>query len=90
MTFVLGHHVPLLVYSFIMLFHGVSHARRVNASLYGAVVRRSFVVGLHVLTQIMLILEAALTEVTGERPLVTMAEFDVDLQGGEGCTRHVT
>lgn len=32
----------------------------------------------------------ALTEVTGERALVTMAKFDVDLQGREGCTRHVT
>lgn len=47
-----------LVYSFIMLFHGVSHARRVTATLHGAVVSCSFVVGLHVLPQIMLILEA--------------------------------
>lgn len=47
-----------LVYSFIMLFHGVSHARRVTASLHRTVVCRSFVVGLHVLPQIMLILEA--------------------------------
>lgn len=32
----------------------------------------------------------ALAEVTGERALVTVAELDVDLQGGERCTRHVT
>lgn len=32
----------------------------------------------------------ALTEVAGERALVTVAEFDVYLQGGERCTGHVT
>lgn len=47
-----------LVYSFIVLLHGVSHARGVTTALHRAVVSCSFVVRLHVLPQIVLILEA--------------------------------
>lgn len=89
MTLVFGDHSTLM-YSLVVLVHGVGHAGGVVASLYGAVVGCSLVVSLHVLPQIMLVLKASLTEVAGEWTLVTMAKLDVDLQSGKSCARHVT
>lgn len=38
----------------------------------------------------MLVLEAALAEVTWEGPLIAVTKLDMDLQGGERCACHVT
>lgn len=89
MTLVFRDH-STLVYSLVVLVHGVGHAGGVVTALYRAVVGCPLIMGLHVLPQVMLVLKAALTEVTGKGSLVTVAELDVDLQSGERGAGHVT
>ena len=47
-----------LVHASVVLAHGVGHAGRVVAALHRAPVGRALVVGLHVLAQVVLVLEA--------------------------------
>lgn len=47
-----------LVYSLVVLVHGVGHAGGVVTALYRAVVGRPLIMGLHVLPQVVLVLKA--------------------------------